>query len=74
AVTDYWLGLEDARQKGHDAGHAAGLRALLQHQLHHKFGAIAPDNLQRLENASPAQLEQWAERLLDAPSQSAVFH
>lgn len=74
AVADYWLGLEDARQKGHEAGHAAGLRAALQRMLNHKFGTIEPDSMQHLENASATQLEQWTERLLDANSQAEVFH
>lgn len=47
--------------------------SLLQRQLRHRFGDLPDWAIQRLQDAVPAQLEEWGERLLDADKLEAVF-
>ena len=66
---------------GHKAGHKAGRKegreegmlAILQSQLTRRFGPLDTDLQQRLQTASPAQLETWAERVLEARDLEEVF-
>lgn len=47
--------------------------SLLQRMLTRRFGPLPDWAVQRLQEAVPAQLEEWGERLLDADSLEAVF-
>ncbi|MGO3740759.1 DUF4351 domain-containing protein, partial [Kerstersia sp.] len=77
AVTDYWLGLEDARQKGHEAGvtsgRETGLREVLRRMLTRKFGEVSAESQRCLAGADALKLEQWAEQVLDAATEGEVF-
>ncbi len=42
-------------------------------QLNKRFGPLSPEAAQRLQAATPEQLELWTDRILDAPSLDAVF-
>ena len=42
-------------------------------QLSQCVGRLSAETRQRLTQATPEQLETWAERLLDTPTLSAVF-
>ena len=58
------------------AMHEATMRGearLLTRQLIKRFGPLSTEASQRLQAATPEQLERWAERILDAPSLAAVF-
>ena len=46
---------------------------MLTRQLEKRFGSLPHEVRQRLERADVAQLESWAERLLDAYSLEALF-
>jgi len=62
-------GLQEGRQEGRQEGEAL----LLQRQLARRFGPLPPAIVERIASATPAQLEQWGDRVLDAASLEAVF-
>ena len=66
-------GLEKGMEKGLERGRAEGSAALLSRQLTRRFGPLTTTITERLAQATPEQLEQWAERVLDAPSLDDVF-
>ena len=57
------LGIEKGIEKGIDQGKAA----LLLKQLRLRFGELPADVATRVSQASTAELETWAERVLTAP-------
>jgi predicted transposase/invertase (TIGR01784 family) len=65
--------LEEARTEGNAEGKALGGRLVLQRLLARKFGSVDGATLERLSAASPEELEEWAERVLDAQTLSDVF-
>ncbi|MDO9140102.1 MAG: Rpn family recombination-promoting nuclease/putative transposase [Methylobacter sp.] len=66
--------IEEGRQEGEKKGRQEGEQILLQRMLTRRFGQM-PDWAQaRLQQAAPEQLEQWADRLLDAPTLDAVLN
>ena len=69
--TQQWLqqGLETGRQEGRQAEASR----LLERQLTKRFGPLPPTVRTRLAQAAVEQLEDWAERILDATSLDAVF-
>ena len=62
-------GIEQGRQQGLRRGQAQLLLRLIQR----RFGEVAPETRQRIEQASSAELEQWAENVLDAKRLEDVF-
>lgn len=62
-------GLEEGRETGLKEGEAQ----LLQRMLIRRFGALSPETAQRLFQATPGEIERWAENLLDARSLPDVF-
>ena len=60
-------------QQGLEQGRASGERTLLIRQLNRRFGPLDPATQQRLESASTADLERWAENILDGKSLEEVF-
>lgn len=67
-------GLEEGRREGRQEGRREGRAAILARQIERKFGELPSALQQRLEQASEAELEQWAERILFANSLEDVFH
>ncbi len=61
-------GLEQGLEKGLLKGEAKMVRRLLQR----RFGPLPAWVEERLQTADEAQLDRWAERLLDAPSQKKL--
>jgi len=60
-------------KRGHELGLQQGITLLLRRQLRKRFGEL-PDWVEaRLAEGTPTQLEQWAERVLDAATLEAVF-
>ena len=60
-------------QKGIQQGIQQGEANILRRQLQHRFGPLPDWVAQRLAQALPGQLEQWAERVLEANTLEAVF-
>ena len=46
---------------------------MLVRQIEKRFGAVPPQLRERILAANVATLEEWADRILDAPDLSAVF-
>ena len=67
-------GEQKGRQKGRQEGRQEGEQILLQRMLTRRFGEFPDWAQKRLLQANSEQLEQWADRLLDAPSLDAVFN
>jgi predicted transposase/invertase (TIGR01784 family) len=63
-------GLDEGRREGLDEGRREGLdegrRELLLKQLRLKFGSLPETVVERVTNASPTDVERWAERVLTA--------
>ena len=64
---------EEGMQRGMQQGRVEGERALLERQLRRRFGLLSPEIAARLGRASAADLETWAENVLDAPTLDDVF-
>lgn len=60
-------------QRGVAKGMQQGAAAVLERLLRRRFGSLDQEALEALRQAEPGQLEQWAEKVLDAPSLRAVF-
>lgn len=65
----------EGRLEGRMEGEATGRNAILSRQLAKRFGLNTLDirMQERLRNASPEQLDRWAERILDAKTVDDVF-
>jgi flagellar biosynthesis/type III secretory pathway protein FliH len=62
-------GLDEGQAKGRIQGQAA----LLERQLSRRFGPLPEGAHDRLLRATQAQLESWADRVLDARDLTEVF-
>ncbi|MGF1546422.1 MAG: DUF4351 domain-containing protein [Thiotrichales bacterium] len=77
--TEQWKqeGLQEGLQKGIEQGLEQGLREgraeILRRQLTRRFGPLPPTIQTRLALATLAQLETWADNILDAETLEAVF-
>ncbi|MDE0224233.1 MAG: DUF4351 domain-containing protein [Gammaproteobacteria bacterium] len=63
-----------ARDEGMQQGRIDGERAVLERLLRRRFGLLAPAVADRLNQASTAELENWADNVLDAETLDDVFH
>lgn len=63
----------EGKLEGRREGQQLGEVLILRRQLTRRFGALPAWAEQRLERAEPAELECWAERVLDAERLEAVF-
>ena len=66
-------GMQQGMTQGMRQGRVEGERALLERQLRRRFGLLSPEVAARLSEASAADLESWAENVLDAPTLDDVF-
>ena len=66
-------GIQQGRVEGIQQGRVEGERAVLQRLLHRRFGNLSPGIAERLRQASAAELESWADNVLDARSLKEVF-
>ena len=64
---------EEGMQRGMKQGRVEGERALLKRLLQRRFGLLSPEVAERLGQASVADLESWAENVVDAPTLDDVF-
>ena len=62
-----------AREEGMQQGRVEGERAVLERLLQRRFGLLSPEVAARLRQASGADLETWAENVLEAPTLDDVF-
>ncbi len=65
---------DEGRQQGLQQGMQRGESTVVSRQLARRFGPLDGAVMERLNLASPAELEQWADNLLDASTLDAVFH
>ena len=66
-------GMEQGMQQGMERGRIEGERAVLERLLRRRFGRLPPATARRLDQASPTDLEAWAENVLDAGTLDEVF-
>ena len=66
-------GMQRGMQRGMEQGRVEGERAVLERLLRRRFGRLPPATARRLDRASPADLEAWAENVLDAGTLDEVF-
>ena len=62
-----------AREEGVRQGRVEGERIVLERLLRRRFGIVSPDIAEKLSGASAAELETWAENILDAETPDDVF-
>ena len=60
-------------QRGVEKGIEKGEALLLQRLLARRFGQLPPDLIQRISQATAAEIELWGDRVLDAGSLDEVF-
>lgn len=65
---------QEVVEEGCQEGRQEGEQILLQRMLTRRFGEIPDWAQKRLLQAGPEQLEQWADRLLDASTLDALFN
>ena len=66
-------GIQQGMQQGVQQGMQLGEALLLQRQLTRRFGELSAAQQAKLAAATPAQLEIWGDRVLDASSLDEVF-
>ena len=66
-------GMERGVRQGMRQGRVEGERVVLERQIRRRFGPLAPDIGERLKRASAAELEAWADNVLDAQTLDGVF-
>jgi hypothetical protein len=74
--TETWKqqGLEQGLEQGLKKGEVIGQEKLLKKLMRKRFGNLFDARFQdRLRNATPEQLERWADRILDAGTIEEVF-
>lgn len=69
AIRDERSALGEARREGRQTGQAD----LLLRQLTRRFGPLPTEISHRIQFASTTEIEEWAERILEADSLTAVF-
>jgi predicted transposase/invertase (TIGR01784 family) len=62
-------GMQQGRQEGRQEGEALSLRRLLSK----RFGELPAQLSARVNEATPAQIEQWLDRIFDAKSLDEIF-
>lgn len=65
--------MQQGIQQGMQQGMQQGEALLLQRLLTRRFGALSATQLASIAAATPAQLETWGDRVLDAKSLDEVF-
>ncbi|PRB83814.1 Rpn family recombination-promoting nuclease/putative transposase [Pseudomonas sp. MYb185] len=66
-------GLERGLEQGLEQGRKEGEQSVLQRLLTRRFGPLDAVTQQRLQEASSADLERWADNILDARTLDEVF-
>ena len=66
-------GREEGRQEAREEARKATLARLLTRLLTRRFAPVPEWAAQRIQQATPTQLDAWVETILDAPTLEAVF-
>ena len=66
-------GIEQGIEQGMRQGRAEGERAVLVRQLRRRFGRLPAETVELLQSAPEADLEEWADKVLDAGTLDEVF-
>ena len=66
-------GIEQGIEQGMRQGRAEGERAVLERQLRRRFGRLPAKTVELLQSAPEADLEAWADKVLDARTLNEVF-
>ena len=66
-------GMRRGRAEGIQQGRVEGARAMLDRLLRRRFGPLPPEAAERLRRAPEADLETWADNVLDAGTLDDVF-
>ena len=66
-------GFERGLEQGLERGRTEGERAVLARLLQRRFGPLPPEAAERLQGAPEAELQAWADNVLDAESLDDVF-
>ena len=66
-------GKQQGMKEGMEQGRVEGERAVLERLLRRRFGLLSPEVAEKLGQASVADLESWAEKVLEAPTLDDVF-
>ncbi len=66
-------GMQQGMQRGMRQGRVEGERVVLERLLLRRFGLLPPEVAERLSEATAADLETWAENVLDAQALGDVF-
>ncbi len=66
--------LAQGEKKGELKGELKGERKLLIKIAQHRFGTLPQQQLEKIEQATNEQLEQWGIKIIDAKSLDEVFH
>ncbi|MEZ4300158.1 MAG: DUF4351 domain-containing protein [Polyangiaceae bacterium] len=64
---------EQLEEKGFKRGRGEGERAIVLRQLERRFGSLPPEALTRIKEASSAEIERWADRILTAATLAEVL-
>ena len=64
---------DEGMRQGMQQGLIEGERTVLERLLRRRFGLLSPEIAERLSQASAADLETWAENVLDAQALDDVF-
>jgi len=67
------IGLEKGLQQGRQEGRQEGEARTLLRLLERRFGPVSELMRARVSAADLASLDQWLDRVLDAPTLDAVF-
>ena len=64
---------DEGIEQGMRQGRAEGERAVLERQLRRRFGRLPAEKAELLQSAPEADLEAWADKVLDARTLNEVF-
>lgn len=67
-------GRQEGRQAGYQKGREEGITLMLRRVLEQRFATLPPWVDQRLNEATPQQLDQWSQHMLSAPSLEALLN
>jgi hypothetical protein len=69
----YQRGKDEGCSEGHAEGRVEGEAHMFVRLMEKRFGVVPPELRERIRAANVATLEEWAERILEAPDLHAVF-
>lgn len=71
--TGFEKGREEGIQRGIERGLERGMVKILRRQVEERFGPLPDWASARIQGASPTEIEQWASRVITAPTLEAAL-